>query len=145
MKISAVAKDVPTTAYLLSNTITPNSDQCVEFYFYNDYKSYGKLSMYLRQMMSNRNETSGTEFNSFMLDFPVWTNKYIHLNFKMWRRAQVPINHALSSKPFQLVFEKYIPVGNESNRFTDLIDDVFIRDESCLPPGDCDFENGLCI
>ena len=136
-------------AYLLSNTITPNSDQCVEFYFYNEYKSYGQLNLYINHVTSTRKEgvnktESAGQFNSKMLDFSLWTNKYKQIISAEWRRVQVPLGHFLSRKPFQLVFEKSAPVGQSSNWFADRIDDVSIRDESCLPQGDCDFEHGLC-
>ena len=30
------------------------------------------------------------------------------------------------------------------NAFNIYLDDVYIRDHSCLPPGDCDFDSGFC-
>ena len=32
----------------------------------------------------------------------------------------------------------------KGENFNIYLDDVYIRDQTCLPPGDCDFENGLC-
>jgi hypothetical protein len=84
--------------------------------------------------------------NKTDMQFPVWTGPRANVLLKGWRVAQVPLISGLVDTEFQVVFEVYVPsrVATGSNDYQIFLDDVFIRAESCLPAGDCDFENGLC-
>jgi hypothetical protein len=80
------------------------------------------------------------------LGFPLWSQPPSSSNNSPtdWKIAQVSLRSGLVNKPFQVVFEQVIKGNRPNSQFGVYIDDVFIRDHSCLPAGDCDFENGFC-
>ena len=119
---------------MTSNIITPNGEQCVEFFYYRWSNSSGELNLYTKTT-SYQDETG----------FPVWTEPPATNGLGGWKVAQVSLGHYLVDKPYQIVFQEFIKANaiNISSNYI-FVDDVFIRDQSCLPPGDCDFENGFC-
>ncbi len=121
---------------LISNKITPNTEQCIEFYYFQTKSKTGSLNVYA---------TLAT-LETPSLVFPLWTERYVSSDDKLeWRRAQFPLGHAVAAAQYQVVFEEYVPADFEQNKpFGVYLDDVFIRDESCLPSGDCDFTHGFC-
>ena len=140
-------------SYLVSNAVKPNNaEQCLEFFFLRTLSPTGTLSAYAKLASQNMST----------LGFPIWTEKFLawYDTKPSWQRAQVSLGHAFANQPFEVVFEEFVPAevgrgnggffGNFFGRprrrksFNVYLDDVFIRDRSCLPPGDCDFENGLC-
>ena len=118
----------------MSNKITPNTEQCIEFYFLQTRSKTGSLNVY------------ATPTTDESLVFPLWTEKYVTSDEKLeWRRAQFPLGHAVAATPYQVVFEEHVPADFDQDKpFGIYLDDVFIRDESCLPAGDCDFSHGFC-
>jgi hypothetical protein len=83
------------------------------------------------------------------LGFPLWTqpsitDEDVASPSTAWRIVQVPLKSSLVNKAFDLVFEQVISGLKPNATFGVYLDDVFVRDHSCLPAGDCDFENGLC-
>lgn len=75
----------------------------------------------------------------------MWTESFVYNGISGWQIAQVSLGHGLTTLPYQVIFEEYVEANKPGSQFNIYIDDVFIRDQSCLPPGDCDFENGLCL
>ena len=124
----------------MSNAVTPNSDQCVQFYVYDEQKSKGYLNLYAKAV---HNE-SVDRLDMSTLEFPVWTSHSLSYERESWRRVQVPLSHFMSSQPYAIVLEKYVAPSDTPTWFFTYVDDIFIRDESCMPPGDCDFDHGLC-
>lgn len=129
-------KTISYQALLLSNVISPNSEQCVEFYYYQDPSTVGSLNIYAK--LTTQANVSGA--------FPLWTEPFVHdsAGIPSWQLAQVSLGHGLTSQQYQVVFEEYVEANKPGYYFNIYIDDVLIRDESCLPPGDCDFESGFC-
>ena len=127
-----------TQALLLSNVVVANTvEQCVEFYYYKHKNSIGELNVYGKPASQD----------AASLDFPLWTERFECIDEQFsWQRGQVPLSSALTKSPYQVVFEAHVEptVDHPMPFFSIYLDDVFIRDQSCLPPGDCDFENGLC-
>lgn len=121
-------------ALLASQVFNPNSEQCVEFYYYHAPASIGSLNIYARLK---------TVYNSTN-ELPIWTEPFANNGFNGWQFAQVPLGHAITNIPYQVIFEEYVTADRPGNNFNIYIDDVFVRDGSCLPIGDCDFENGFC-
>lgn len=109
----------------------PNNDQCLQFYYYQLPTSLGNLNVYVK-----------LDNDKLSTLLPIWMEK----NFKQgyWHVVQVPLGHGLSVNPYQIVFEEFVAKDDRSATFGMYIDDVVVRDESCLPPGDCDFEHGFC-
>ena len=121
-------------ALLASNVISPNSEQCVEFYYYQEPSVIGSLNLYVK--LSTQSVSS--------IGFPLWTEPFVDNGIVGWHIAQVWLGHTTTNTPYQVVFEEYVNGNNPGKQFNIYLDDVFIRDQSCLPPGDCDFENGFC-
>lgn len=74
---------------------------------------------------------------------PIWTLPPDGGRYQ-WTIAQIPLGYGLINQPFQVILEQFVPKGQGTDRFSIAIDDFFVRDHSCLPLGDCDFENGFC-
>lgn len=117
-----------------SNVINPNSEQCVEFYYFHSPSSIGSLNIYAK--FASEPESS--------IGFPLWTEPLVNTNGDVWHLAQVSLGHAITNTPYQVIFEEYVTSTSPGSNFNVFLDDVFIRDGSCLPSGDCDFENGFC-
>jgi hypothetical protein len=118
---------------LYSNVITPNTEQCLEFFYYRNQEDLGEFNVYV-QLEDARS----------LVSFPVWSQPSITNGYFDWKTAQVPLSQFLVDKPFQVIFEEYVASGSPGKKFAVWLDDVFVRDQSCLPAGDCDFENGFC-
>ena len=134
---------------LISNIITPNSEQCVEFYYFEEISEVGRLNLYARTVIN-----ASAPIDPSTLGLPVWSGSYIEDTLRKywtdaqkraWTRVQVPLGHAISNRQFQLIFEQFVDADTRGKWFRSYLDDIFIKDESCLPPGDCDFDNGLCM
>ncbi len=83
---------------MLSNEITPNSEQCVEFYYYQEPSTVGSLNIYAK--LSSQKNISDS--------FPLWTEPFLHNGISGWQVAQVSLGHSLTNLPYQIVFEEYI-------------------------------------
>ena len=119
---------------MASNVISPNSEQCVEFYYYQEPSLVGSLNLYAK--LSTQSATS--------IGFPLWTEPLVSDFISGWRVAQVSLGHTITNAPYQVIFEEFVEGNKPGNQFNIYLDDVFIRDQSCLPPGDCDFDSGFC-
>jgi hypothetical protein len=118
---------------LTSKMITPNGDQCLEFFYFRNQYDLGELNVYIQLEGSTAGST-----------FPVWSQPAIPNGLTSWKIAQVPLSQFLVDKPFQVVFEEAVASGSPGKKYAVSLDDVFIRDQSCLPIGDCDFEYAFC-
>lgn len=116
----------------MSKEITPNREQCVEFYYQrDDYNEVSRLKLFVWV-----NKTAST--------LPVWTeSSYNNDIVKGWKKVQVTLGHSLTALPYQILLEESVKVMTDRLRiYSVYVDDIFIKDESCLPQGDCDFEDG---
>lgn len=120
--------------YLITNQIEPNAEQCLEFFYFQDTSSIGDFNIYIKYV--TQNITS--------IGLPLWTEPLVNNNDKNWKIAQVPLSNQITQKAYQILFEHFIPGNNAAKLYNIYLDDVYIRDHSCLPPGDCDFDSGLC-
>ena len=93
-------------ALLLSNEVSPNSEQCVEFYYYQEPSIVGSLNIYAK-LRSQKNVSDS---------FPLWTEPFVHNGLSGWQIAQVSLGHALSNSPYQIVFEEYVE-ANKPGQF----------------------------
>ncbi|CAF0741650.1 unnamed protein product, partial [Brachionus calyciflorus] len=134
MYVSGTSSNQIQRGLLSSNVINPNSEQCVEFYYYHAPASIGSLNIYAK--LIGQSNSSG--------ELPLWTEPFVNNGFNGWQLAQVSLGHAITNLPYQIIFEEYVSANKPGNDFNIYLDDVLIRDSSCLPPGDCDFENGFC-
>ena len=89
-------------ALLSSNVITPNSEQCVEFYYYQEPSNVGSLNIYAK--LTTQNNISNS--------FPIWTEPFTHNGINGWQVAQVSLGHSIISSPYQIVFEEYVEATN---------------------------------
>ena len=112
--------------------MVPNSrDQCLEFFYRREQaKRVSNLNVYTWVNM--------TKFN-----IPVWSEPLYGNGLPGWQMARIPLGYSSTFLPYQVVIEESVR-ADVGQLFDVFIDDVFIRDESCLPVGDCDFEDGLC-
>lgn len=78
------------------------------------------------------------------LGIPLWSERYTSNDVYRWQLAQVPIGHGLINTAYKVIFEESVDNTTVATPFSVFIDDIYIRDYGCLPPGDCDFENGFC-
>lgn len=83
---------------LATNLITPNSEQCLEFFFFQEQGKAGILNIYAKLL--NQNLTS--------LGFPVWTELNLQDEYNMWNLVQVPLGHTITGTPFQIIFEELV-------------------------------------
>lgn len=147
---------------MISNEIQPNDEQCLEFFYYDDASQAGLLNIYIKYVTQNVS----------FLGLPLWSEPLVTDNIQSWKMAQVTLHNQISTKNFQIVFEQYVDAmatckSKERERrkefglklififflylfaaklYNIYLDDVFVRDHSCLPAGDCDFEsNNLCM
>ncbi|CAF0741635.1 unnamed protein product, partial [Brachionus calyciflorus] len=134
MYLNGISTNKPQRGFLASNVINPNNEQCVEFYYYHIPTTIGSLNIYAKF----------TSDNASSLGFPLWTEPFVNTEGDTWHLAQVSLGHAITNLPYQVIFEEYVSGSKPGTNFSVFLDDVFIRDSSCLPPGDCDFENGYC-
>lgn len=105
----------------------------MEFFYYSEPKTQtGTLSVYSKRKSQTVNS----------LGTAVWSQQSVY--DPNWKIAQVSLGHSIRNEPYQVIFEQYVPVDASGKLHNIYIDDVFLRDESCLPRGDCDFENGMC-
>lgn len=119
-------------ASLISQVITPNSEQCLEFYYFNKQQNKAaglQVSYWLSTASSN---------------LPLWTEPKFSNGINGWRLSRVPLGHSLTTNPYQIIIEEVVAASNEAKPFDIYIDDIYIKDHSCLPAGDCDFEDGFC-
>ena len=138
-------------ARLISPVITPNGEQCVEFWYYSDadsLSSTSKLSVYVRPTTPASSTSSYLIWSKNMHQVSDCSSCQIAkkgaldpFQERQWRISQQRVPYGLSLTPYQVLIE-----GMVFRSGADLpiiaIDDVFIRDRACLEPGDCDFENG---
>jgi hypothetical protein len=79
---------------------------------------------------------------------PLWStytyNTNNDINNNEWQIVQIPIGHGIVSSPYKVIFEKIVDISISGLPYGIFIDDIFVRDQSCSTPGDCDFENGFC-
>ena len=118
---------------MASPTFTPNTEQCIEFYYYQIANTVGRFNLYANFLNVPLNGS-----------LPLWST-YNTNNENEWRIVQIPIGHSIVSSPYKVIFEKVVDVSISGLPYGIFIDDVFIRDQSCYSPGDCDFENGFCM
>ncbi|UJR31098.1 hypothetical protein I4U23_018606, partial [Adineta vaga] len=121
-------------ARLMSQTIIPNGEQCIEFWYYSDAQAIStssKLNIFVRPSTVTSNSS----------DYLIWSKTI--LRERQWRISQQRVPHGLVLSPYQVIFEAVV-FKSGSDVPVIAIDDVFIRDRACLEPGDCDFENGMC-
>lgn len=119
---------------LASNVVNANNEQCVQFYYYHEASPVGSLNIYAK--LTSQNISS--------LGFPLWSEPFVNNGYNGWQLAQLSLGHYITNTAYQIIFEEYVQSDKPGNKFNIYIDDVFIRDQSCLPAGDCDFENGFC-
>jgi len=75
-----------------------NTEQCVEFYYYQEARAIGLLNIYA--VFSTLNYST--------IGFPLWTESLIDNGIRGWQLAQVSLGHSIVSKPYQILFEEYI-------------------------------------
>ncbi|XP_063956551.1 MAM and LDL-receptor class A domain-containing protein 1-like [Lytechinus pictus] len=109
-------------AWLYSHTFPAAGSHCFEFYYHMYGDNIGSLNVLI--------ETGG-----------LFSQPYFTLSGNLgnqWNVARIPLN---TNDDFQVYFEATVGDGILGNI---AIDDVDMYAGSCLPPGDCDFENGFC-
>jgi hypothetical protein len=82
--------------------ITPNSEQCVEFYYYQHPGTLGSLNLYVK--------FTSTALASIGL--PIWSEPFVSNGISGWQIAQVSLGHTIVISPFQVVFEEYVESTN---------------------------------
>ena len=87
--------------------ISPNSEQCVEFYYYQDPSIVGSLNIYAK-LASDSVSSIG---------FPLWTEPFIQnsSNTPSWQIAQVSLGHTIVNLPFQIIFEEFVEANRPGN------------------------------
>ena len=74
---------------------------------------------------------------------PIWTESQLSNDIdKGWKKVQISLGHSLTSLPFKVLIEEYVYGKGGAQQFSVYLDDLYVKDESCLPEGDCDFESG---
>ncbi|XP_071956926.1 MAM and LDL-receptor class A domain-containing protein 2-like [Antedon mediterranea] len=111
-------------ARLISETRQASTGSCAEFYYNMNGADMGTLNVYV--------QPSGITGQKQLL----WTLSGDQGD--VWHTAQVTATY---SSNFQIVWEGVIGTGSKGDI---AIDDISVRDGACSPPGDCNFENGLC-
>lgn len=115
-----------------SQVIVPNSrDQCLEFFYRRETTN----------QVSNLNVY--TWINQSQFDIPVWSESTYSNSLRGWQMVRIPLGYSHTYLPYQVIIEESVPAG-VGQSFDVFLDDLFVRDEACLPIGDCDFEDGLC-
>lgn len=113
--------------------IVPNSrDQCLEFFYRREsINRVSNLNVY-------------TWINQSQFDIPVWSESTLSNNgIPGWQMVRILLGYSYTYLPYQVIIEESVSAG-VGESFDVFLDDVFVRDEACLPMGDCDFEDGLC-
>lgn len=80
---------------MASKFLTANSEQCLEFYYYQEPSVVGRLNIYAKPL----NESIAN------LGFPLWTETPVYFN---WQIVQISLGHTITSMEFQVIFEEYI-------------------------------------
>lgn len=75
--------------------MSPNAEQCVEFYYYQTQTIVGRLNVYAK--LANESINS--------VGFPLWTEMPI---FNSWQVVQIQLDHAHASSAYQIIFEEYL-------------------------------------
>ena len=80
--------------------ISPNSEQCVEFYYYQNPSVVGSLNIYAK--------LNSATISS--IGFPVWTEPFIRntTGSNGWQIGQVSLGHTIVNVPFQVIFEEFV-------------------------------------
>ena len=121
----------------MTNTINPNSDQCVEFYYFqHEQNQTGLLNIYVKLDSSE----------SAWLVFSLRPDECLSTGGQNleWKKFQFPLTRLMASGLFQVTFEAYVPPDNSNKPFRFFLDDIFIRDHSCPPPDDCKMGPRFC-
>ena len=114
----------------------PNTEQCIEFYYYQFANTVGRFNVYAKFLNDQNNNST---------NLPLWSVYSTNNDLNEWQIAQISIGHGIVTSSYKVIFEKVVDVNLAGLPYSIFIDDVFIRDQSCSAPGDCDFENGFCM
>ncbi len=79
-----------------------NSEQCVEFYYYQEGPAIGLLNIYAVFSIQNYSN----------IGFPLWTESLIDNGIGGWQLAQVSLSHSVISSPYQILFEEYVDANS---------------------------------
>ena len=82
---------------MASPSFTPNSEQCVEFYYNHRGNLIGRLNLYVRH--------DGDE-----IGLPLWSSPAAVVT-DVWQIAQVPIRNGVISNDYKVIFEEYVEGG----------------------------------
>ena len=87
--------------------ISANSEQCVEFYYYQDPSVVGTLNIYAKLSM----DTVAS------IGFPLWTEPFISNSSSSngWKIGQVSLGHTVTNVPYQVIFEEYVQANKPGN------------------------------
>lgn len=89
---------------MTSPVIVPNSEQCVEFYFFSFKNQLGRLNVYAKFVDDQSNG---------MINIPLWSlNGMNNEEDSAWQIAQVSIGHGTLKKPYKVIFEYVTLVCN---------------------------------
>lgn len=81
---------------LASRAIYPNTEQCIQFYFYHKPALAGTLNIYAKSL-SEKNVSLG---------LPLWS-EHVNNGYDGWQLAQVSLGH-VTVEPFQAIFEEFV-------------------------------------
>lgn len=75
--------------------MSANTEQCVEFYYYQEPSEVGRLNVYAK--LANQSLES--------LGFPLWTETPVYNN---WQIVQVSLGYTITNAEYQIIFEEYV-------------------------------------
>ena len=88
--------------------ISPNSEQCVEFYYYQDPSIVGSLNIYAKLATDS----------IASVGFPLWTEPFIsNSSVPGWKIGQVSLGHTVVNVPFQVIFEEFVEANKPGTDF----------------------------
>jgi hypothetical protein len=84
--------------------LSANSEQCVEFYYYQEPSEVGRLNVYAK--LANQSLES--------LGFPLWTETPV---YNTWQIVQVSLGYTITNAEYQIIFEEYVEANKPGTFF----------------------------
>jgi hypothetical protein len=101
MFTAGVSQDEDVRATLTTNKISPNNEQCAEFFYYHKPSGAGNLNIYAIVVEDDKE-------SEYAKKFPIWTEPLVNTGKPGWKIAQVSLGHGISSKPYKVIFEEFV-------------------------------------
>ena len=90
-----------------TDSLTPNGENCIEFYYYRDSGSIGELNIY---------SLKNSELNNKDIGYPIWSEPPNFDYGLSWKIVQTSLPLGFSTENFYILFEEYVR-GGESGTF----------------------------